>query len=87
MGVLITYDVPDSHTELKKRMIAKGYFKTVAGSNGIVCHLPNTTLYRNINDPAQSIRDLDDCAAGLVAIERAVATTMESWSGKQGIPL
>jgi len=77
MGVIITYDVPHSHTELKKRMIAKGYSKTVTGQ--YTYNLPNTTLYKQIDEPSDAIKDLKDSASGLVEIERAIAVKTDKY--------
>lgn len=78
MAIIVTYDVPSKHVELKKALFQKGYTETIKyQNNGVLkdAYLPNTTVY-HVNKTAN--QGLDDvkaiCATLNIELERCVST-------------
>lgn len=87
MAILITYDVPAKHVELKKEMAKLGYTKTIT-HDGSVINLPNTTLYHPSNTATQARTDIQQTTAALgIKLERFVGTAWQHWAAIWGDPL
>ncbi|WP_113651993.1 hypothetical protein [Pedobacter namyangjuensis] len=87
MAIIITYDVPSKHTELKKEMATLGYTKTIT-NQGKPINLPNTTLYHPSKTADQALADIKSKTSALgIKLERCVATIWESWAAIWGDPL
>ena len=46
-NVLVTYDIEQYHTQVRKRLIENfGFEEVMIGDNNTKCYLPNTTLFK-----------------------------------------
>lgn len=87
MAIIITYDVPSKHTELKKEMAKLGYTKTII-NQGRPINLPNTTLHHPTKTADQALTDIKGVTSTLgIKLERCIATVWESWAAIWGEPL
>ena len=92
MAIIITYDVPTKHVELKKALFALGYIETLNHSdasktNGII-YFPNTTVLHKTKTAGQAITDLQTITKQLsIELERCIATQWgPDWSAVWGKP-
>lgn len=92
MAIIVTYDVPSKHIELKKALFALNYQDRIPhkDSNGILRNifLPNTTLYHASKNAEQARKDVQNiCSALNIKLERCVATQWGlDWSAIWGEP-
>ena len=92
MPVIVTYDVPSKHIELKKSLTAWNYqdriqHKDSAGNLKNI-FLPNTTLYHNSKNAEQARKDVQNACSVLgIKLERCVATQWgPDWAASWGGP-
>ncbi len=57
MAIIVTYDVPSKHRELKKIRFEQGYKDRIFDSKNILIHFPNTTLYHATKTATQARED------------------------------
>ena len=92
MAILITYDVPSKHTELKKTLFSMGYVETIPykDESGKVktIYLPNTTVYHASKTAQQGRDDLETVCSNLnIKLERLIATQWgPNWAAIYGEP-
>jgi len=89
MPVLITYDVPRRHLDLKQRLAVGGYlFQLTDPRDNKVFYLPNTALYHQSKTVQQAMSDLKaECSYLGISLERAFATEVGSvWDCIPGNP-
>lgn len=87
MSILITYDVPSKHTELKKALLERGYKDQISGTTCKTIYFPNTTLYHSAKNSSTALDDVkDECRKLSISLERCVATIWDDWAAKCGEP-
>jgi hypothetical protein len=78
MSIIVTYDVPNRHVELKKVLFGKGYQDFILRFfNGTLrkVYLPNTTVYHASKDAQSGVDDVSAACVSLrIEIERCVST-------------
>jgi hypothetical protein len=82
--VLITYDLQSDHVRVKTALKAKGWKDRITASNGIVCILPNTSLWKEGIDAA-SARDEVREVVKAPTLERLFAVVFDSWAAIKGL--
>ncbi len=91
MGIVITYDVPSRHVDLKKSLFGKGYqdfiMHTDKGINRKI-FLPNTTVYHPSRAAEQALADIKSSCASLgIKLERCIVTQWgPDWAAIWGEP-
>ena len=91
MGIVITYDVPSKHVDLKKSLFSKGYQDYIIHpDNGVnrKIFLPNTTVYHPSKTAAQGLADIQaSCTALGIKLERCIVTQWgPDWTAVWGEP-
>lgn len=88
MGVVVTYDVPSKHVELKNELFKLGYKDQIPGiKNCKIIYFPNTTLYNESKTSEQAVSDLQNiCQKLSIELERCVATIWDQWYAICGKP-
>jgi hypothetical protein len=91
MAIIVTYDVPNKHLDLKKLLLSKGYTDKIAHfQDGVYkdIYLPNTTLYHASKSATEGREDLKTCTTALqVKLERCVSTQWgPNWAAIFGDP-
>jgi len=92
MPIIITYDVPERHVELKKSLFSKEYQDYILhlDKNGVnkKIFLPNTTVYHKTNNAKEGLKDIQDSCDSLgIKLERCVSTQWgPDWSAIWGKP-
>lgn len=88
MGIIITYDISDKHTDFKNEMKKLGYKdKIEGGENCVWIYLPNTTLYHHTKTSVEAINDAKKVKQDLkIELERCIATIYDSWAAICGEP-
>ena len=92
MDAVITYDVSDKQSDVKKEMLARGYMdhwsvtdKTTKKKT--TYYLPYTTLWKKVDDLATALADIQAVAQKLkVKLERAIALPADLWWAIPGEP-
>lgn len=92
MAIIVTYDLPAKHIELKKMLFAKGYLDKVPHiQDGVqkYIHLPNTTVYHSGKTAKDGREDLQSCTIALnIKLERCISTQWgPDWAAIFGSPL
>jgi hypothetical protein len=87
MGVIVTYDVPSKHVELKKALFALGYTDRITHQSTYV-YLPNTTVYHHNKTATQARNEVQyACSQLRIELERCIATQMgPDWAAIPGKP-
>lgn len=87
MAIIVTYDVPSKHVELKTAMKKLGYTDLIP-HDGKSIYLPNTTLYHPNKNAEQAREDVkQSCVQLHVKLERCVSTQWgPNWSAIWGEP-
>ncbi|HVT85197.1 MAG TPA: hypothetical protein VHD35_08325 [Chitinophagaceae bacterium] len=87
MGVIVTYDVPSKHVELKKTLFALGYTDRIVHQNGYI-YLPNTTVYHHNKSASQARDNVQSICNQLnIELERCIATQWgPDWAAIHGKP-
>jgi hypothetical protein len=87
MAIIITYDVPSKHVDLKAAMKKQGYVDQIP-HDGKSIYLPNTTLYHPTKKAEQAREDVKQACVQLnVKLERCVSTQSgPDWSAIWGEP-
>lgn len=87
MGLIITYDVPTRHRELKQGLFQLGYADKFS-HNGKFVYLPNTTVYHPTKNPETACNDARALCNQLgIELERCIAVPMDgTWSAEWGKP-
>lgn len=87
MAIIVTYDVPSKHAELKKALLVLGYTDQILHSGKII-YLPNTTLYHNSKNAGEARDEVSQACAQLsIKLERCIATQWGSdWAAIYGEP-
>lgn len=81
MAIIVTYDVPSKHKELKKALFALGYKDQIPGTTCKIIYLPNTTLYHSSKTASDAVDDVkSECSELNIKLERCVATIWDDWS-------
>jgi len=81
-NVLISYDVNKSHTEVKAKLEALGYYDNFTNTGESKKYLPNTTLWHPTKSSNQAISDLKTVCGSLgVTLEKAVAVKASEFVG------
>ena len=83
MRVLITYDLKSDHKTVKDTLKTKGWKETIVGSNGVKCHLPNTSLWKD-NISASDARTEIQSVTSRTNLERLICVEFTSWAGIEG---
>lgn len=89
MAIIVTYDIPSKHSELKEEMFELGYVDEIAGSeNCDKIYLPNTTLYHATKKAAEARDDVKlVCKKLSVSLDRCIATQWgPNWASICGQP-
>ena len=91
MPIIVTYDVPSRHVELKKLLFERGYTDKITHfHNGAYrdIYLPNTTVYHATKTSAQGREDLQTATTALqIKLERCVSTQWgPDWAVIFGVP-
>jgi hypothetical protein len=92
MAVIITYDVPSRHVELKARLFAIGYQDNIKPGQeekaNHTVYLPNTTLYHPTKTPDQALSDVRNaCSYLVIKLERCISTRLShDWMAIYGEP-
>jgi hypothetical protein len=81
MAIIITYDVPEKHRELKKELTAMGYKDQIPGiKNCKIIFFPNTTFYHPTKTSKTAVDDVQSiCNKLSVKLERCISTTWDNW--------
>lgn len=86
MAIIITYDVPSKHVELKEALSKKGYQDKIAHNNKWI-YLPNTTLYHPTKTASTARDEMQAiCKTLNVELERCVSTAWTDWAAIWGKP-
>ena len=87
MAIIITYDVPSRHVQLKQAMFNMGYTDRIAHNNRYI-YLPNTTVYHGNKTSEQALNDLQVICGQLnIDLERCVSTQWgPDWAAIWGRP-
>lgn len=81
MAVIVTYDVPSKHTELKDNLKEQGYLDQISGNTCKVIYFPNTTLYHETKTASEALRDVQAVCRDLeIKLERCVSTLWSNYS-------
>ncbi len=81
MAVIVTYDVPSKHTELKTALKQLGYVDQIPGVTCKIIYFPNTTLFHKTKTSLQAREDVQSICTNLgVKLERCVATIWDDWA-------
>lgn len=84
-NTIITYDVKEKQTEVKEKMISKGYMTSWTNEKGTKYYLPNTTIWKKDITTDIALADLQAvCTELKVKLLRAVATKASPWSAIPG---
>lgn len=88
MAIIVTYDVPSKHKELKNALKQLGYKDQIQGNKCDVIYFPNTTLYHATKNASTAKSEVQSTCDSLeIKLERCVATTWDHWSAICGEPL
>lgn len=75
MAIIITYDIPEKHSDFKKAMFSLGYKEQISGEKCKIIYFPNTTLYHAKKTPKEARDDAQEATKKLqIALVRCVAT-------------
>lgn len=86
MEIIITYDVPNKHNDVKTEMFNLGYKDKFSDGTAYV-YLPNTTLYHASKTPAIARDEMKAVCLRLnVKLERCISTSMGNWAAIYGEP-
>lgn len=89
MYVLLTYDVSDKQSDVKKSLLEKDYVASFP-TGGKTVYLPDTTVCKlNSSDFKAALKDIQSIAAEhKVTLRRAIAVTYEdnNWQAIYGEP-
>lgn len=83
MAVLLTYDVASMQSEVKAALQSKGYSDNWS-QNGLMIHLPSTTLWKSDESPAGALTDMR-MVANVLRVRLLRCITVE-FSATNGIP-
>lgn len=92
MAIIVTYDVPTKHVELKKALFALGYTETIVNKDEAraaqTIYLPNTTVYHKSKNATEGISDVKNACANLnLKLERCITTQLgPDWMAIYGEP-
>lgn len=88
MAIIITYDVPSKHVELKAAMKKLGYVDQIPGETCKIIYFPNTTLYHSSKAASEAREDVKAISTKLgVELERCVSTQWgPNWAAICGEP-
>jgi hypothetical protein len=81
--ILITYDLKTDHTRIKKALKVKGWKDQIVGENGVVCNLPNTSLWKDGSDCAAAREEVKSVVSE-PNLERLICVSFNGWAGIQG---
>ena len=82
-NIMISYDVRNFHVEVKRDLVALGYFDYFTFDNGATRYeLPNTTLWHHSKSSDQAMSDMIAVTTRLRAtLEKAVAVKASEFVG------
>jgi len=81
MAIIITYDVPSKHMELKEALLNKGYQDQIPGKTCKTIYFPNTTLYHSSKSASAAREEVKaECKTLNITLDRCVATKWDDWS-------
>ncbi len=87
MAIIITYDVPSKHVELKAAMKKMGYVDQIPDSTCKIIYFPNTTLYHSSKTSSEARDEVKATCTKLgIELERCVATLWNGWAAICGEP-
>jgi len=81
--ILITYDLKTDHVRVKNALKAKGWKETIVGNGGVVCNLPNTSLWKEGNDAVFARAEVRTVVSE-PNLERLIAVVFSDWAGIKG---
>jgi len=81
--ILITYDLKTDHVRVKNALKAKGWKETILGNNGVVCNLPNTSLWKEGNDSVIAREEIKTIVSE-PNLERLITVVFSGWAGIKG---
>ena len=87
MAIIITYDIPSRHTDLKQELFKLGYAERII-NNGRFIFLPNTTVYHSTKTAQQGKEDVQRVCIRLnIQLERCISTQFgPDWDAIWGEP-
>lgn len=91
MSIIVTYDVPSRHVDLKKSLFAKGYTDKIEHfQDGTYrnIYLPNTTLYHPTKSAQEAREDMQTSTTALqIKLERCISMKWgPNWAAIYGEP-
>jgi len=87
MAIIITYDVPSKHVELKAAMKKMGYVDQIPGETCKIIYFPNTILHHSSKTASEARDEVQEVCTKLgIELERCVATLWTGWSAICGEP-
>lgn len=88
MAIIVTYDVPQRHTELKEALLKAGYRDKISGTNCKTIYFPNTTLFHHQKTAEVAREDVKaECRKLGIDLDRCVATQWgPNWAAVCGEP-
>ncbi len=81
--ILITYDLKTDHTRIKKALKAKGWKEQIAGESGVVCNLPNTSLWKDGTDTVVAREEVQSVVSE-PNLERLICVYFSGWAAIKG---
>ena len=80
-NVLVTYDIEQYHTQVRKRLIDNfGFEEVMIGDNNTKCYLPNTTLFKKNTKKEESLEIVQSVCNSLNAnLKRCICTKCDNW--------
>ena len=80
-NVLVTYDIEQDHTQVRKKLIENfGFEEVIIGDNNTKCYLPNTTLYRKNTQKKDVLDTVKSVCKSLNAnLKRCICTQCDNW--------
>jgi hypothetical protein len=81
--VLITYDLKTDHVKIKKALKSKGWKEQIYDQQNRVCNLPNTSLWKDIDNTAIAREEVQSIVTE-PNLERLVCVEFSTWAGITG---
>ena len=80
-NVLVTYDIEQYHTQVRKRLIENfGFEEVMIGDNNTKCYLPNTTLFKKKTKKEESLEIVQSVCNSLNAnLKICICTKCDNW--------
>lgn len=82
MAILVTYDVQRSHIELKRQLLARGFYSCVSMADRTKKLLPNTTVMYNNDDHSVVVAQFDAAVGATTpapGLEKVLYARLGDW--------